>query len=402
MTQPLPDSLRERAGRAGIATEFTSFWGESTAVEPAVIARALAAMGEQADAQALPPAFIAAPGSAASVPLPADGPWRLLDTQASQDIQHAKGSGAVADLPADLPMGSYRLLQGGHEQLVLIAPPRCWLPPEWSEGERWWGITCQLYALRSARNWGIGDFGDLHALVAIAAEQGASFVGLSPLHALHPGRPELASPYSPSSRLALNTLFIDVPAVPEFLGCAAAQALHADVAFQQRLQALRSSEQVQYAQVAAAKQEVLGLLWQHFCQLEGQGSTARSRQFDRFARQHQDTLGRHALFEAIQLYLHASDPRSGAGRPGRRSCRTRTAKPARASPASMRTRCAGGCGCSGSRTSSSSAPAAARARRWRWGCTATWRWAPARAARKPGARAACMRAACTSARRPTR
>ncbi len=93
---------------------------------------------------------------------------------------------------------------------LVVAPRRCYLPEQVRDGGRIWGLTAQLYALRSPRNWGIGDFTDLRALVETAAAHGASVVGVNPLHALFPHNPRHCSPYSPSSRLFLNTLYVDV------------------------------------------------------------------------------------------------------------------------------------------------------------------------------------------------
>ena len=69
---------------------------------------------------------------------------------------------------------------------------------------RQWLLAVQLYAVRSARNWGHGDFTDLAMLVELAAKFGAAGVGLNPLHALFPDRAEQASPYAPNSRLFLT------------------------------------------------------------------------------------------------------------------------------------------------------------------------------------------------------
>ena len=96
---------------------------------------------------------------------------------------------------------------------------RCYRPELLERGGRVWGFMVQLYGLRSARNWGIGDFGDLRSLVELAAKLGAAVVGANPLHATQ------GSPYSPSSRHALSFLYLDVEAIPEFAQSAAAQRL---------------------------------------------------------------------------------------------------------------------------------------------------------------------------------
>src|SRR3569623_2101437 len=96
---------------------------------------------------------------------------------------------------------------------LIVTPARCYLPPALQDSARVWGLGVQLYSQRSQRNWGMGDFTDLKTLVDLAAELGADVVGVNPLHALYTHNPKLASPYSPSSRLFLNVLYLDVDAL---------------------------------------------------------------------------------------------------------------------------------------------------------------------------------------------
>src|SRR5207248_202299 len=81
-------------------------------------------------------------------------------------------------------------------------------------------------------------------------------VGINPLHALFAAEPRHFSPYSPSSRVWLDFLYIDVTAVPGFAEDAAAQAL----APQAAIAAARAAELVDYAAVAALKRPGGGAL----------------------------------------------------------------------------------------------------------------------------------------------
>lgn len=300
--------LQRRAERVGIATTYSGFWGETVAVGSDVLLRALEAMGPHADAAPRADALVLAAGQALQLPLDQAGDWTLRDLDTPEAAPLASGRGSTVDLPATLAPGYYRLESAGQERTVLVAPAQCWLPEGLRQGERWWGITAQMYALRSERSWGIGDFTDLTQCVRLAAAQGAAFVGVSPLHALRPGQPDAASPYSPSSRVALNVLHIDVTAVPEYLHCAATQALCADPTFRARLQAAQQSATVDYVAVAALKEAALTRLWQTFRHTAWQGSATRGAAFEAFRERNADTLGAHARFEAIQCTLQASDP----------------------------------------------------------------------------------------------
>ncbi|MFN2466039.1 MAG: 4-alpha-glucanotransferase [Candidatus Dormibacteria bacterium] len=88
----------------------------------------------------------------------------------------------------------------------------CYLPP----GPQLWGWAAQLYAVRSARSWGIGDLGDLRRLASWSRGLGAGFVQLNPLHASSPQPPVQPSPYYPSSRRFRDPLYIAVEDVPGF------------------------------------------------------------------------------------------------------------------------------------------------------------------------------------------
>jgi (1->4)-alpha-D-glucan 1-alpha-D-glucosylmutase len=189
---------------------------------------------------------------------------------------------------------------------LIVAPERCYLPDAVRRG-RVWGPVVNLYGLRSNRNWGIGDFTDLRTLVEVAAASGASAVGLNPLHALFPHDPEHASPYSPSSRLLLNVLYLDPERIAEFAGCAPARERVESRAFQDHLRALRAAELVDYSRVAALKAEVLQLLYTDFRERHLGRGTERERGFRDFQRAGGETLRRSSLFFALQETLYERD-----------------------------------------------------------------------------------------------
>src|SRR6185295_1990181 len=144
------------------------------------------------------------------------------------------------------------------EKKIVLEKAGSYQPERLAKGGRIWGLMVQLYGIRSERNWGIGDFSDLRVLVELAASLGAGALGVNPLHAAY------VSPYSPSSRHALNAVYLDLESIPEFGHCGEAQQLTKSRAFLSRLLQLRRAELVDYDGVRAAKNEVLELLYASF------------------------------------------------------------------------------------------------------------------------------------------
>jgi len=191
---------------------------------------------------------------------------------------------------------------------LIVAPSACHVPEALRGSGRVWGLAVQLYGIRSRRNWGIGDFGDLHALVELAGSVGAGFVGSSPLHALYPDDPARASPYSPSSRLFLNVLHIDVEALADVIESQNAREALAAPDFQARLRRLRRADLVEYAEAGEAKLHVLRLAWHHFRSHHLSGDGDRARDFRRYCEERNASLRAHALFETLQAHFRKRDP----------------------------------------------------------------------------------------------
>ena len=166
---------------------------------------------------------------------------------------------------------------------------RCFLP-DWLDANPAWGVAAQLYELRSARNWGIGDFADLADLCRILGAAGADFIGLNPLHALFLADPARCSPFSPSNRLFLNPLYIAVDRVAGFREMPEQSAA---------INRLRDAPLVDYEAVAALKLAALRAIWREHA------STADDDNFSAFCVEGGESLRLHALFEALSLHFTA-------------------------------------------------------------------------------------------------
>lgn len=284
--------ISELAAQWGIDTEYFDAYGQKRAADPAALSKIIAAVSSNQPPphRLLPSAIVFRRGRDACLPLaPIAGRWTVLSGE--QEIAGGTTDAAPIELPADIPIGTYRLRllvsapegELRDETVLLVAPERA----QRGEEARLWALAVQLYGVRSRRNWGHGDFTDLLGLIALAADLGAAAIGLNPLHALFDGQ---ASPYSPNSRLFLNPLYIDVNAIPEFPGAHAAGLEHA-------VRRLRQHERVDYSRVARVKLAGLRVAHKNFRRQE---NTRRWRDFEKFRGERGPALSRFAAFEVLR------------------------------------------------------------------------------------------------------
>jgi (1->4)-alpha-D-glucan 1-alpha-D-glucosylmutase len=227
--------------------------------------------------------------------------WRLTNEAGVM----REGRSPVADGHVLLPplgSGYYALaLDTGDAQseaTVISAPARCWTPDALADGNRFWGAVAQVYGLNTPLNMGIGEYTDIADAASGTGALGGDFLGLSPLHALFAADRTKYSPYSPSSRLFLESLHLDVTAMPGFAGSRAASLLES-ADYKTALANLRAAPLVDHAAVWALKRPLLDLLFEDFTE---RGEDAA---FAAFRSEQGEPLELHAAFEALSEHFRA-------------------------------------------------------------------------------------------------
>lgn len=341
MTESDVNSLNKLAARYGISEEFKDVMGEIHQTTDATKQALLGAMGVKADneneaslaleeldrrewSRALPYVKVVRAGSG-KIPLDLKLPddtgtifWCIsledgsksygrtefsdLELQRQKTLDETSVECRSLVLDAVIPLGyqTLKLLPNGPECSLIVTPGRCWLPPARNENRRLWGVSAQLYLIRSAANWGIGDFSDLRRLMEIFSVAGADVVGLNPLHGMFLDDPNLTSPYSPASRHLLNILNIDVSIIDEASDCEAASALMLSDGFQRRLNVCRLAKLVDYEGVAGLKLPVLRLLFDKYCLA---ASAQRRDAFEKFRLERGQVMEQSCLFQAIRSHF---------------------------------------------------------------------------------------------------
>jgi len=332
-----PSPLRELADYMHIVPEYVDQTGSEVRVTSDETRRALlSALGIDASTddaareslatlrvddrrRLIPPVRVVEVGSAAarsvSVQPPpsrsASGPWRVeLETENGERhlTEGPWRGGASLDLrlPPSVPIGYHRLRvtlsasgqEWSDEQTLILVPPRCATPADLLGDRKAFGLIANLYTIRSATNWGVGDFSDLASLAEWGGTVGADFVGVNPLHALLDRGPDV-SPYSPVSRLFRNPIYIDITRVPELEHAPELRQRLSSPELRAEISALREYPDVRYEQVMAVKGLALAALHRVFVERVRGSGDARARAYEQYVAGNEPALTGFATWMAI-------------------------------------------------------------------------------------------------------
>ncbi|GAB3536175.1 4-alpha-glucanotransferase [Arthrobacter tecti] len=260
----------------------------------------------------LPPAVVVRQGVPAEVPVNVgadqtpqlrveleDGTSRALELSPGEtrDLDGNAVRRFTATVPTDLPLGWHALEVEGSRCALVVTPQKLTTADRLT---RTWGLMAQLYSVRSGSSWGVGDLDDLARLTEIAAEKGAGFVLINPLHAAEPKPPVEASPYLPSTRRFFNPLYLRVENIPEVDGLADPEVVR-DLAGRFR-DANLSAEHIDRDSSYAAKLEALELIF------AVPRTPEREEAFKRFREEAGPGLESFALWSALAETLPEGAP----------------------------------------------------------------------------------------------
>jgi len=185
---------------------------------------------------------------------------------------------------------------------IIITPDACYLPENLRKGKEW-GLSINLYAIRSEQNWGIGDFTDLKRIVRWVAGFKGSLVGINPLHAIPNTSPFGASPYSPISRLYKNFIYLDIEKIPEVKESEDAGKFMSSKKYSQKLDGLRKADLIDYEAVASLKEKILKYAFSVFYKKHYLRNTGRGREFKKYISEEGPALESFSLFMALSEHM---------------------------------------------------------------------------------------------------
>lgn len=157
------------------------------------------------------------------------------------------------------------------------------------------GLLLPLFSLRTVRDWGIGEIGDLPEITRWLRTGGQRLLQLLPINELPDHE---TSPYSALSGMAIDPRYISLHLLPDHIAIGD-DAGH-DVSMASRLLEVRRSPRVHYAEVRALKEAAFRRAYAQFVEAELRFATPRAEAYMDFVREQGWWLDTYAIFRALR------------------------------------------------------------------------------------------------------
>ncbi|MDB1108140.1 4-alpha-glucanotransferase [Pseudomonas extremaustralis] len=304
-------NLELLASRAGLSVDWIDANGRPQRVKPDALRAVLKGLGHPADTDAdidasllqlelaqqdphLPPLMTVDSGEGLDLSrhFEPDTPCRV-SLEDGETLELRLDGNAV--LPGVIALGYHQVHISDQTFTLAVAPTHCYSVAEAvdSQPARAWGLSAQLYSLRRPGDGGFGDTLALEHLARCAAERGADALAISPMHAMFSADTQRYSPYSPSSRLFLNSLYASPTCI---LGEREVRNAIETLGLADELHTLEQLNLIDWPAAAKAKQRLLRALYENFCH----GQHPQHADFLSFRQAGGEALENHCRFEAVQ------------------------------------------------------------------------------------------------------
>lgn len=214
--------------------------------------------------------------------------FKIITRSADGIVRWEEGDNRYLVLPDAEPSTAYSF----RLETLTLAPPSMRLA----------GTVIPLFSIRTTRSWGIGDFGDLKAMVDWLAHTGQSVLQLLPVNDTTVcGGEEDSYPYNSVSVFALNPIYADIESLPRL------NSEKRNSYFSAERQRLNALETVDYAAVYALK---TAYLREYF--VENEADIISDSRYTEFIKEQQRWLRPYAMFRFLASRLHCNASEWGA------------------------------------------------------------------------------------------
>jgi len=163
-----------------------------------------------------------------------------------------------------------------------------------SSAKRRAGLLVPLFSCPSSASWGVGDIAALEPMAAWLADAGMRAWLMLPINEMAPGQ---QSPYSAISAMAIDPIFISLPAVADFDALGGEASLSPDD--RAVLDRVRAAPTIEYAAVRRLKQGWLRASFERFVEVDWRHESARARELKAWVGSQAWWIEDYSLFRAI-------------------------------------------------------------------------------------------------------